>query len=250
MNQRSAGSWSDSVYWDQSRRPLACLLFLLPLLLAYEAGVVWLNGGSTPAFRNLADAWMRHGLTRIGLDHAMLLPVLVMGGLLAWHLGLRHPWRVQPATLAGMFGESVLFATGLLCLAHLQWWAFGEWGLTVSLSPAERLAAGRLIGFVGAGVYEEVLFRLCLLPACWMLLMALGIDRRPAAVAAVVASSLLFALAHYTGGSGEAIGWFSFSFRALAGGVFAGLFLWRGFGITVGAHAAYDILVGLLLTAG
>jgi hypothetical protein len=42
---------------------------------------------------------------------------------------------------------------------------------------------------------------------------------------------------------------FSFVFRATAGVFFAGLFVVRGFGITVGSHAAYDLLVGILIPA-
>src|SRR3989442_1313106 len=33
-----------SDYWQQSRRPWPSLVFLLPLLMAYEVGVLWLAG--------------------------------------------------------------------------------------------------------------------------------------------------------------------------------------------------------------
>ena len=64
---------------------------------------------------------------------------------------------------------------------------------------------------------------------------------------AVVSTSLLFSLAHHVGPTGEALRLFPFTFRTLAGLFFAGLFVVRGFGITVGTHAAYDLLVGLLM---
>ena len=41
------------------------------------------------------------------------------------------------------------------------------------------------------------------------------------------------------------VGWSSF--RAFAGFYFAGLYHLRGFGIAVGAHAGYDLLVGLIV---
>jgi hypothetical protein len=56
----------------------------------------------------------------------------------------------------------------------------------------------------------------------------------------------LFSLAHYVGPHGDEIRLASFIFRTLAGAFFAVLFVVRGFGIAVGAHAGYDILVGLL----
>ena len=38
-------------------------------------------------------------------------------------------------------------------------------------------------------------------------------------------------------------------FRTLAGGFFAVLFLYRGFGIAAGTHAGYDVLIALTLAA-
>jgi hypothetical protein len=39
--------------------------------------------------------------------------------------------------------------------------------------------------------------------------------------------------------------WFGFVFRFLAGVFFSVLFVYRGFGIAAGSHAAYDVLLGL-----
>ena len=103
-----------------------------------------------------------------------------------------------------------------------------------------------LTAYLGAGVYEELLFRLLLVP--------LLIGRVAAAAAssdrqhgrgAVLLSSLVFAAAHHIPPYGETFAWFSFSFRVLAGIFFAVLFVYRGFGIAAGTHAGYDLLVGL-----
>ena len=48
-----------SDYWTQSRRPLAALAFVLPLLVLYEGGVVILG---RQAVRNGADVWLRQFL--------------------------------------------------------------------------------------------------------------------------------------------------------------------------------------------
>ena len=61
----------------------------------------------------------------------------------------------------------------------------------------------------------------------------------------MLTSSLLFAAAHYVGPYGDPLQWRSFLFRTLAGIFFAVVFLYRGFGIAAGSHAAYDILVGV-----
>src|SRR5205814_3715663 len=107
----------------------------------------------------------------------------------------------------------------------------------------------RVIAYLGAGVYEEMLFRLFLIPAVYVVLRILLVSRRPAIFLSVVATSVLFSLAHYAGPAADQFTWFSFVFRATAGIFFAVLFVVRGFGVTVGSHAAYDVIVGVLIPA-
>lgn len=244
-------------YWKQTREPLACLLFLAPLLLVYEAGVLWFGGDQPLAVRNGADYWLRSGLASVGV-RAFLLPGLIIGGLLIWHRCGQYPWRISRETLVGMFAESLILAVCLLFVAQLQDMAFQCWFPSdISIhedSPGERplLAipadfGGRMISYVGAGVYEEVLFRLLLLPATMVILQRL-FQMRPgwSACLAVFFTSLAFSVAHYIGGAGEVFSLFSFTFRMTAGCFFATVFLCRGFGITVGCHAVYDLMVGVL----
>lgn len=243
-----AGS-ADSIsadYWSLSRHPLPSLVFLLPLLLIYEWGVLSLSRSSAVTIRNGADIWMRAWLQSAGFGHALLLPTLVVVILLTWHVCGRYPWRVCGETLMGMLAESLLFAFVLIIAGQLQDLAFRKLSLSV-LSLSSDQAPARIITFIGAGVYEEVLFRLCLLPACYVALRTVRCSPRLAAVAAVFCTGMVFAGAHYIGPHGEAFNGFTFTFRATAGLFFAGLFYLRGFGITVGCHAAYDLLVGVIL---
>ena len=103
-----------------------------------------------------------------------------------------------------------------------------------------------MIGFLGAGVYEEALFRLVLIPLIYAALRVLQTPAVLASALAVTAAGLLFSLAHHAGSPGEAFTWFAFLFRWLAGVYFAWVFVVRGFGVAVGTHTAYDILVGWL----
>ncbi len=245
----------ESVYWSQSRRPLTSLVFIAPLLGIYEAGVLVLG---PQAMRNGADVWLRALLEALDFGQYFLLPVLTIALLLGWHYTTRQPWRVSRPVLSGMFLESVVLA---LCLRGiLQVEAVVLRGLGATLGAGDPLCqwtgngpgtVARLIGFVGAGVYEELLFRLILLSGVAWGLHQAGVRPRVAAAGAVGATALAFALAHYVGPYGEAIQpdqflfWYGFVFRVLAGVFFGVLFLVRGFGITVGTHAAYDLLARL-----
>ena len=83
-----------------------------------------------------------------------------------------------------------------------------------------------------------------LVPAFFAILRLLQMPQVLASSWAVTASAFLFALAHHAGSPGEAFTWYAFVFRWMAGVFFAWVFVIRGFGIAVGTHTAYDILVG------
>ena len=234
------GSASESPsYWSLSRTPLTSLLFAMPLVLAYEGGVLLLGRGSP---RNGADVWLRQFLDALGFGAYFLLPTLTVIGLLAWHHIEHDEWRFSPAVLAGMALECLVWAAALIGVARLQ---ERLWPLAAAVAVDEGVLA-RLVAFCGAGLYEEVLFRLLLLPVLAWSFERLGFLTVPAACWAVVTSSLLFSAAHYVGPLGDSFAIYSFTFRFLAGLFFALLFSIRGFGVAAGTHAVYDILVGLL----
>jgi len=250
------------LYWQETRRPWVNLVFIAPWLVLYEVGV-WLSDWTGQTARNGADAWLRAGLDRSGWPLAWLLPLVVLATLWGWHRVSQEPCRVRRDTLAGMAAESVLFACGLILIGQ----AIDGW---MKVSDPLLLATGvssvalRFVNFLGAGLYEEFLFRLCLLPLGYALLRGVLVPRKVAAGCAIVATSLVFALAHYLNPTGDmtvlslftdAVArvqtqrelWFGFAFRLIAGGYFAAIYCTRGFGIAVGCHALYDVIVGIVL---
>src|SRR5260370_23161355 len=65
-------------YLLSTRHPWPTLLILVPLLTAYETGIVWLGGANPQAMRNGADAWLRWGLEAFGLDQMVIAPILLI----------------------------------------------------------------------------------------------------------------------------------------------------------------------------
>ena len=57
--------------------------------------------------------------------------------------------------------------------------------------------------------------------------------------------ALIFSAFHYVGPYGDPWQLGSFTFRAVAGLLFSGLYLLRGFGITAWSHALYDVFLTL-----
>ena len=241
-------------YQKESIRPLVSLIFLAPMLIAYESGMLLLGPAT---MRNGADVWLRQSLQWMGFGQYFLLPVITCTILLAWHHLLREPWKINLAALPRMLFESVALAVFLLILAHLQGRIASEWSLQIlpatpniepQVPPSFSRTWARLIPYFGAGIYEELLFRLMLLSGILGLVRWIGGSQRQSLVCAVVISSTLFAASHYQAfvGYGDVFQWYSFLFRLLAGLFFSVLFLRRGFGITAATHAIYDILVVVL----
>ena len=194
--------------------------------------------------RNGADVWLRQLLDLLGFGSYFLLPILTVIGLLAWHHVAHDRWKFSPAVLLGMAAECLLWALLLIGIARLQ---EGFWPLAVAVEdgPLGGILAS-FVGYCGAGLYEEVLFRLLLLPAVTWLLHKAGLSPVAACAWAVLLTSMLFSGAHYVGPLGDTFTLFGFTFRMVAGLFFSIVFLARGFGIAAGSHAAYDVLVGML----
>jgi membrane protease YdiL (CAAX protease family) len=99
---------------------------------------------------------------------------------------------------------------------------------------------------LGAGIYEELVFRVILVSGlAWMARRVLGWTTTASGVFAVVVGALIFSAFHYIGPYGDRLELGSFTFRAVAGVLFSGLYLLRGFGITAWTHALYDVFLAV-----
>ncbi len=231
-------------YLRESRQPLASLLFIAPPLVVYELGV--LMSGS-PGSRNGADLWLRDCLQSLGVSQVSLLPWITAAGLLAWHFLMRSSWRFAPGIVCSMWLECLALAAGLVVVAQAHGAVVqsitGEVRDVVRLQTGDPHAGKLILAYLGAGIYEETMFRLLCLPLLWVACWGLGLGRGFSLVLAVIGASFLFSGAHHFGPQGEEFSWYCFGFRTAAGLCFAIIFLVRGFGIAAGTHALYDVLV-------
>ncbi|MFT5523792.1 MAG: membrane protease YdiL (CAAX protease family) [Pirellulaceae bacterium] len=243
MSNKESSSWDG--YWKESQRPLVSLLFILPMLTVYEVGVLM---GHTQ-HRNGADAILRNSLSFAGFGQYFLLPLLTCGILLGWHHMSREKWKFTWSVFYGMLLESMVFGCLLLMVGQLVMRVFTNSIVLLSL----QAQFGKFVSYLGAGIYEELLFRLMLIPIVLGLLSLTGMKQAKwRMTTAVVLTSIIFSLAHYkfdfalfnlhvANTIGDSFDWPSFAFRFLAGVFFAVLFLKRGYGITCGTHALFDV---------
>ena len=145
----------------------------------------------------------------------------------------KESWRPKAGVVLGMVLESILLGVPPRVLGDL---------VHRFLPLAAVDWRGDLVLCVGAGIYEELVFRMIAFAILSIILVDLAhMDRFWSTVIMVVVGGVLFSAYHYLGS--EAFAWDTFVFRSLAGIYFGIVFLTRGFGVTVGSHAAYDIMV-------
>ncbi len=242
-------------YLRDSRRPLPILVFLLPLVIVYELGLAWVLRSSDGVLTNKAHETFLRFFEVFGINVAgglYLGGALIIVVLLVWHLLTRESWKIDLATPGVMAVESLLLSIPLLVFAAVV--GRGEAAAAMAMAPqtplptdlGEYSLSSRLALSIGAGLYEELLFRMLLIAVIHTILVDVG-KMKPAGGAglALIVSAIAFTLYHHpqlkTETGGIDFGHVLFFFGA--GLYFGGLFLGRGFGIVVGVHAIYDVIV-------
>lgn len=242
-------------YFDRSRRPLEILALLAPLILVYEIGLLGALRQQELVVTNRAHSTLLQFFHWVGIrgDHlllpAMSLPALaVVAVLLAWQVLSRRPWSLHLPTVAAMAIESIATASPVVLLG----WLTALIPATAGDSLIERLSVpGRISMAIGAGLYEEFVFRLMLVSLLHSLLKRLTpLGERGAVTLAVILAALAFSL-HHPVFRAEGFALHEALFLFGAGCWWGVLLVVRGFGIAVGSHAAYDLWVVLppLVTA-
>ncbi len=232
-------------YLAVTHRPLHSLLFLLPMVLAYEIGMAMTySGAAIGERRGLAAEQLLHWFFSLfGATGAYLPGAVLVAVLLVWHIACAHPWKVSIQPLFGMAGESVLLAIPLLLLHH---WLPGLRATTAAVPDVVSSAAEDLLLSVGAGIYEELLFRLIAITLLILIFVnTFGMKEIAGVALAVIISSLMFGMHHHAPIGEEAWSAGAFAFRSAAGAYLAAVFVMRGFGLAVGCHVIYDVFAFL-----
>jgi Type II CAAX prenyl endopeptidase Rce1-like len=246
-------------YLREGSGPLADLALTLPIFVIYHLGVVWMD------VQNAADIVTRElkalASSSLPLYSALTLAIgAVFTGILLV-LGRGHTLRWQRFALVA--SEGVLYAVAMRLVAsyvvgkvHLLGGLSLQQvvgGLAPALPPPASIDASP--GFftaavlsLGAGLYEEIAFRVGLYGIGRRLVLAMMPEALPgqrlmASLGWAAVSAAVFSGWHYVGQFGEPFELRSFVFRWICGVVFTLIYVFRGFAPVVWTHALYDIWV-------
>lgn len=235
-------------YKAESKRPMAGLMFVLPGVLAYELGVQFLtpvlSGGVEQrivANTILRDFFMWFDMLPVIAGWLSAVVVVVSLLMIQWFED--HPWKVSRGTLWKMGVESLAWAVPLVGLSFLA--VRQTWLLAGTEGQPGAQGVNLILLSIGAGIYEELVFRLMGFAALsWLFMSVFKWPKGVAMIPTLVMTSVGFSLYHYL--SAEQFDWGTAAFRLAAGFYFGVLFLKRGFGITAGSHAAYDVIISCI----
>jgi len=223
---------------------LTSLVLVFPLFLVYQFGVLFtlpmLNGAdflTVFLFRNLGLSTGAYLAYTAAVAVAFVIAVAL----------LRRKQKFDPKLIVPVLVESAIYALTMGSLIVFV--------MTRVLHVSPRLAGGiagqglgtRFVMSLGAGVWEETIFRLGIMTGLVVLLeRVLGMGRWVAVALALLVSSVLFSAMHHIPPYGDPLQLGVFVFRVLAGCFFALIYWFRGFAIAVYTHALYDVYVLLV----
>ncbi len=171
---------SGKSYFHRVHRPLHCLIFIAPLLLFYQIGSVVFQpqlatqgvGGGNAPWHVVAFLLMLKFFAFFGAAGNVLPLLAVVAILIFWHAARKDPWDFEPGLYLGMAIESILAGIPFVVIGLA---VFGRGQASSGLSWQFLSVLS-----VGAGVYEELLFRLIAINVLSMILMD-ALEIKPAA---------------------------------------------------------------------
>ncbi|HET7790576.1 MAG TPA: CPBP family intramembrane glutamic endopeptidase [Gemmatimonadales bacterium] len=235
-------------YLAASRAPRYSILFVLPLLVAYEVLAALEPATRTGSIRNGADVILESAFTALAGRWGPLAFLATLIGIGVWLvIRDRRNGTVRPALFAVMLLEAavlaVLFGLGVGAVTSQLVrppMAIGALAQGIESLPLHT----QVVVALGAGIYEELLFRVVLVSGlAWFFQRVLGFGSVSSDAGAVLLGALIFSAFHYIGPYGEPLALYSFIFRTVAGLFFSAIYVVRGFGIVAWTHSLYDLFL-------
>lgn len=224
-------------YFHRSKSLANSFLFILPLLVLYEVGIA-MQGSS---IKNAADVIIKTPLILFGKNGSLIFNSLVITFLVVSVFYIEKEYRFSSLIFIPMFLESMVYALFMgYALGFVVYKVLFPYVLTRPFSMNIWMG---IIFSVGAGVYEEIVFRLILITSLYFIFTTLlKINKPTGAIISIILGALIFTSMHYVGNLSDNFTYTSFTFRLLSGIFLSAIFMFRGLGIAVYTHAIYDVL--------
>lgn len=225
-------------YFECVKKPVYNFLFVLPLLIIYEALILI---SATP-IRNGADVIVKLFFNMVGIKTIIgfTLIIITIYAYIVFSKKENTNETIYPVYFVFMFAESFLYALALGPVVI----RLTEKVALAAQTPYRLGVVERIIASIGAGIYEEFVFRYLLITIfIFIFRKYFALKTVHAAIFAIFWAAIIFSGFHYVGELGDKFDAVSFIFRFIAGIILSMLYFLRGFGIAVYTHAIYDLKV-------
>ena len=231
-------------YFSTSRSYFYSFLFTIPLFFVYEISIFFLSKDDIIVVRNGADFLMRNILESFDIYGLYALGfVFFFGFALSFIFFIKADKKKELKSnfLFFMFIESVLWSF----ILYLMLSKF----MLVLMNPMGKMILQQVTLAIGAGIYEEFLFRVLLIAGLTRLLGFIFLWKQLSRkIVALIISGGIFSAFHFMGEYGDFFSMELFLLRSFAGIILGVLYLFRGFGITAYTHSIYDLIVLIRMT--
>lgn len=237
-------NFGDSIknYFSSTHSLLYSYLISLPLLLLYEVLIFLAQPDTEQVVRISVDVWIKTLFTYIGSD--VLSITLILVALLGFFVLYRERDRLSTLRLSYFFTMLIEASAYAFLLALIITATVSNLLQMVQVTPVESLTMLQKLALsLGAGLYEELFFRVILVSALLWIFKRLFTKQFFAYALAMVLAAALFSFVHYIGELGDPFTVGSFLFRFLFGLALNAIYIWRGFGMAAWTHAIYDLMV-------
>ena len=231
-------------YFLKSRTSFYSFLFTLPLFLLYEVNILFLSWDDILVVRNGADFLMRSILESFDIYGLYGLGLVFFLGLLVTYIFFIKEDQQQEVNVNFLF---IMLAESMLWSVVLYFLLFKF--MVLLMNPVGKTILQQVTLAIGAGIYEEFLFRVLLIAGLSGILGFVFMwDKTFKNIIAVVLSGGIFSAFHFMGEYGDFFSMELFLIRFFAGLILGVLYMYRGFGITAYTHSIYDLIVLIRMT--
>lgn len=231
-----------SQYFQSTHSLIYSFLLSLPLFLLYEILILISQPSGDAIIRISVDVWMKSLFSSFGVNAVSFSLLLVM--LIGLFILYKERSRLKTLRFS-YFPLLLLEASVYAIVVAIISQTMVSYLLNIAASDplASLTYLQKLALSLGAGLYEELFFRVILVTLLILLFNKIMGKKWAGITAAVLLSALLFSAVHYVGSMGDPFSLNSFLYRFLFGLILNGIYVIRGFGVAAWTHALYDIMV-------
>ena len=227
------------LYFKDTKSPFYGFIFTIPLFLIYELGIILNSNESIISMRNGADVLLRQILSFFGLNGIYWLGLVFFVAYLITFFFHKSKMKQNEINIIYLF----IMIIESFCWANLIYLFMSNIHILL-MNPTGSIILQKVTLAIGAGIYEEFLFRVILILLLSQIIKFIfKWSSNFSRMVAMIISAGIFSSFHFLGEYGDYFSFNIFMIRFFAGIFLGMIYFKRGFGIVAWSHSIYDLII-------